>query len=135
MTAAGSAPSAYSSSSPINLTCSFLSCQSEIQSHQSNVEGGTNGHHARPVPWLNSKERQLEFFAIPSGFCLHKSAAFQSGRVYGMDVTSGAAVAALLFELFDVVTATSSSEADGIPQIQSVQSAPLRVLDLCCAPG
>jgi hypothetical protein len=47
-----------------------------------------------------------------------------------MDVTSGAAVAALMLDLFD-------SEKHAMPSEENAKenSAPLRILDLCCAPG
>jgi hypothetical protein len=74
----------------------------------------------------------LEFFAIPGDFSLNKASSFQLGRVYGMDVTSGAAVAALLFDVFD-------QDQDGYRGRNDDQTKPkdepLRVLDLCCAPG
>lgn len=76
-----------------------------------------------PVPWLR------EFFAIPEEFGLSRSTSFQSGRVYGMDVTSGAAVAALLFNSYDVCKEGGSTKEVG----KSLST--LRVLDLCCAPG
>ena len=46
-----------------------------------------------------------------------------------MDVTSGAAVAALLFDLFDEKRRVTKSDAS------VKEEKPLRVLDLCCAPG
>ena len=75
----------------------------------------------------------MEFFAIPGEFCLNRSASFQSGRIYGMDVTSGAAVAALLFDIYDVVD--SAAPGDKNEKKTLVTGEPLRVLDLCCAPG
>ncbi|KAL3811396.1 hypothetical protein ACHAXA_000475 [Cyclostephanos tholiformis] len=86
-----------------------------------------------PVAWLNFKELQLDFFAIPGEFCLNRSASFQSGRIYGMDVTSGAAVAALLFNFYDVADHVTPSDQKGKRTLLSGE--PLRVLDLCCAPG
>lgn len=93
-----------------------------------------------PVPWLNSKEHQLEFFAIPGEFNLYRSTSFQSGRVYGMDVTSGAAVAALLFDMFDLDNKKKpideeSNKTNMQPEESKSKSTGLRVLDLCCAPG
>ena len=52
------------------------------------------------------------FYAVPGDFSVAQSKVFRSGRIYGMDVSSGAAVAALL--------------SDHAPD--------LRVLDLCCSP-
>jgi len=95
-------------------------------------------YYPLPVPWLNSKQHKVEFFAVPSHFSLNKSQCFQSGRVYGMDVTSGAAVAVLLFDIYDVdnrnnnVIAISDNDDSAAA---AVEGSPLRVLDLCCAPG
>ncbi|KAL9182759.1 hypothetical protein ACHAXT_004038 [Thalassiosira profunda] len=86
-----------------------------------------------PVPWLNYKEHGVEFFALPEDFGLNRSSSFRSGRVYGMDVTSGAAVAALLFDLYDVVRPDSLDAETG--RIAHDAQTPIRVLDLCCAPG
>lgn len=46
-----------------------------------------------------------------------------------MDVTSGAAVAALLFDLFD------EKRRDTTAYASVNEEKPVRVLDLCCAPG
>ena len=92
----------------------------------------------QPVSWFNSKQLQLEFFAIPGEFCLNRSTSFQSGRVYGLDVTSGAAVAALLFDIFDHDVQNEMRQQQQQQQqrvVGRVGDAPLRVLDLCCAPG
>ena len=106
----------------------FKLAQSEIQRlHQHTKE------YPLPVTWLNSKEYQLEFFAIPGEFCLNRSTSFQSGRIYGMDVTSGAAVAALMFDFYDVVDPTAPDKPN--EKRKCVSGEPLRVLDLCCAPG
>ncbi|KAL7503406.1 hypothetical protein ACHAXN_001214 [Cyclotella atomus] len=83
------------------------------------------------VPWLLSPKHQLEFFGIPADISLNKMSSFQLGRVYGMDVTSGAAVAALLLDIYDQNTDGSDEKPD---QSRS-QKESLRVLDLCCAPG
>ena len=82
------------------------------------------------MPWLLSQPHGLEFFAIPGDFSLNKAFSFQSGRVYGMDVTSGAAVASLLFDIYDRPDG-SGKRCDKT----DTTKAPLRVLDLCCAPG
>jgi len=102
-----------------------LDIKSEVQKSQ--LEVNNSKECPLPIPWLNSKQHGIEFFAIPSAFNLNRSQSFQSGRVYGMDVTSGAAVGALLLDLYDDVDRTDiASTKDDIP---------LRVLDLCCAPG
>jgi len=90
----------------------------------------------QPVSWFNSKQLQLEFFAIPGEFCLNRSTSFQSGRVYGLDVTSGAAVAALLFDIFDRDVQNEMRQQQQQQRVVGrVGDAPIRVLDLCCAPG
>ena len=81
------------------------------------------------VPWLLSETHGLEFFAVPGDFCLKKSPSFQSGMVYGMDITSGAAVAALLLDIYDCDASVKKYYKDFDSKHQ------LRVLDLCCAPG
>jgi 16S rRNA C967 or C1407 C5-methylase (RsmB/RsmF family) len=75
---------------------------------------------ARPIPWLHDR---FGFYAIPSSIKLRQSECFRSGRVYGMDVSSGVAIAVLLTTLYD----KEQRKSDCQP--------PLRVLDLCCAPG
>lgn len=115
----------------------FNISQSEIIQSQTATN---NKEYPLPVPWLNNTEHQLEFFAIPGEFSLNKSQSFQNGRVYGMDVTSGAAVAALLFDdLFDsdkkVASSATNQETQQKMQQQNNLESPLRVLDLCCAPG
>lgn len=64
------------------------------------------------VPWLEG------YFALPGSVSLNKTRAFQEARVYGQDVSSGAAVAALM----------SMSNCE-MPKIS------LRILELCTAPG
>jgi len=96
------------------------------------------------VPWLNER---LGFYALPATFGLARSECFVQGRIYGMDISSGAAVAALLLDDHDVlVPANPQQKTDcGIAIGQVVDSASaddanatdtsLRVLDLCCSPG
>jgi len=60
----------------------------------------------------------LDFFSIPGKFSLQKSKIYTEGRIYGQDLSSGAAVAALSIDQKCV----SSNE-------------PFKVLDLCCCPG
>ena len=52
-----------------------------------------------------------------------------------MDVTSGAAVAALLYDLFDDVKKSKGSDEENGDIHQNDGQTPWRVLDLCCAPG
>ena len=74
-----------------------------------------------PVQWLDSK---LQFYAIPHQFPLQSSNVYQTGRVYGMDVSSGASIQALLLQ-------PSPSSLDR----KKKTTTPLKILDLCCAPG
>jgi len=82
------------------LSIFITTAKSQVQTHQQDDD--KDNKYPLPVPWLNYKEHQLEFFAITGEFSLNKSTLFQSGHVYEMNVTSGAAVATLLFDLFDV---------------------------------
>ena len=99
----------------------------------------------QPIPWL-SRENKLDFYAIPEDFNLSRSRSFIEGRVYGMDVSSGAAVAALLLDEFDVVDNDAGQEvkvqvpANNDTCLNTINdgvsvSGSIRVLDLCCAPG
>ena len=84
------------------------------------------------VPWLNDR---LGFYALPADFGLARSECFRTGRVYGMDISSGAAVAALLYDHHDVKNEKEKKE-DGIGQtVHDKDATSLRVLDLCCSPG
>lgn len=74
------------------------------------------------VTWLPSI---LGFYAIPESFSLSQSLAFRTGRIYGMDVSSGAAVATLLFV----------EDERGFVTKKYSDASELRILDLCCAPG
>lgn len=79
---------------------------------------------------------QLHFYAVPSHFNLAQSPSYMQGKVYGQDVSSGAAVAALLSSRYDV-----QDNDSGIDDHRADHSTPgatteaLRVLDLCCCPG
>ena len=89
------------------------------------------------VPWLNDR---LGFYALPADFGLARSECFQTGRVYGMDISSGAAVAALLYDDHDVKNNQKSKERKEkdvvVGQTVNDKVVPsLRVLDLCCSPG
>jgi 16S rRNA C967 or C1407 C5-methylase (RsmB/RsmF family) len=85
--------------------------------------------HRRPiaVPWL---EVVWGFYALPEDFSLASSLCFRSGRIYGMDVSSGAGVAALLTDFYD-------KEAPSRPEDDNGNAPPgqVRILDLCCCPG
>ena len=90
------------------------------------------------VPWLNDR---LAFYALPSDFGLARSECFQTGRVYGMDISSGAAVAALLYDDHDIELKNQKSRDDDGVVDQDVNgekdgaTSSLRILDLCCSPG
>jgi 16S rRNA C967 or C1407 C5-methylase (RsmB/RsmF family) len=75
------------------------------------------------VPWLDG------FYALPATFSLNQSTCFQSSRVYGQDVSSGAAVAALMTDKYDRNDEKNKSAA------QYDSNSALRILDLCCCPG
>ena len=51
-----------------------------------------------PVGWL---DKSWNFYAIPGDFSLSSSQCFLSGRIYGIDISSGAAVAVLLTDTYD----------------------------------
>jgi 16S rRNA C967 or C1407 C5-methylase (RsmB/RsmF family) len=87
-----------------------------------NILTSEMGNAPRPIAWLDSS---LGFFAVDGEFKLAQSECFRAGRLYGMDVSSGAAVAVLLTEIYDIETAKS----------EIIKSADFRVLDLCCCPG
>ena len=80
------------------------------------------------IPWLSDK---LSFYAIPRSYKLAKSKLFQEGKIYGMDCSSGAAVAALLLDEHDHVGTIEKNKA---PVGDKMQTS-FCVLDLCCAPG
>ena len=75
-------------------------------------EGGRGGAFPAAVPWLRPA-REMAFYALPSSFALSRSGCFRSGRVYGMDVSSGAAVAALLYDNHDAAGAGAASASAG----------------------
>ena len=107
----------------------------ELVQQQSTTDS-SDGSYPLPVNWLHpaKDDGQYEFYAIPADFPLNRSPLFQSGRVYGMDVTSGAAVLALLYDRYDDDTKAGKSTTDGKDSAQE-DKLHLRVLDLCCAPG
>ena len=79
-----------------------------------------------PVNWLDNET--YGFYAIPGTFSISSSACFQSGRIYAMDISSGAAVAALLSSTYDK---GSSAHTD----VETKSEHSTRILDLCCCPG
>lgn len=89
--------------------------------------------HLKPIPvsWL---PKQLSFYAIPITYSLVKSNLFKDGRIYGMDVSSGAAVSALLLKDHDRKCNFDDNRKIIMNRSFDNQTS-LRVLDLCCAPG
>jgi 16S rRNA C967 or C1407 C5-methylase (RsmB/RsmF family) len=86
-----------------------------------------------PVTWLDER---LNFYALPGDFSLAQSPCFRSGRVYGQDVSSGAAVAALLSDQYDTPQADLTvTTANAQTELLSSNEESFRVLDLCCSPG
>lgn len=78
----------------------------------------TDDEYPKAIDWIQG----WDYYAVPGTFAVAKSPCFRQGRIYGQDVNSGAAMAALLTNQFD-------KEQDGnLP-------APRRILDLCCSPG
>jgi 16S rRNA C967 or C1407 C5-methylase (RsmB/RsmF family) len=82
-----------------------------------------------PVDWL---DESFAFYALPGDFPLNQSACFRAGRIYGQDISSGAAVAALLTDFYD--GRPPSAVTTSTPRLGTT-TAPMRVLDLCCSPG
>jgi 16S rRNA C967 or C1407 C5-methylase (RsmB/RsmF family) len=84
-------------------------------------------------------EETFGFYALPDEFRLQQSACFREGRIYGQDVSSGAAVAALMTDRHDAKAAPKQFEGkakqEGEGGVPGGVPAPLRVLDLCCSPG
>ena len=87
-----------------------------------------------PVPWLDPS---WGFYALPGNTALASLSCFQMGRIYGMDVSSGAAVAALLSNQYDQTQPTTDMDSHSTDQSDHHHHHhhPLRVLDLCCCPG
>eukprot|EP00980_Cylindrotheca_fusiformis_P007538 scaffold1561_cov129-Cylindrotheca_fusiformis.AAC.30 len=79
-----------------------------------------------PVAWIGSK---WGFHALPASFALATSKCFKTGRIYGMDVSSGAGPAVLLSTIHDKVESVHDEP------IGDNSSDEIRVLDLCCCPG
>ncbi|KAG7356008.1 tRNA/rRNA cytosine-C5-methylase [Nitzschia inconspicua] len=79
------------------------------------------------VPWLDSC---WTFYALPGSFSLASSTCYRSGRIYGMDISSGAGIAALLTNVYDQETTTTSTTTTS-----SDDKTEIRVLDLCTCPG
>lgn len=90
-----------------------LTLQIPPQDELTRKDSSSSSLYPRPVAWLPTGD----FYALPAAFSLVHSEVYRAGRVYGQDVSSGAAVAALLE---DCARFSSSS---------------VRILDLCCAPG
>lgn len=122
--AAHSNNEATSSASPFRYRFVRLNPRYDVVDSLHLLKEELNGVDPIHVPWLPEDT----FYALPADFSLSSSACFQSGRLYGMDVSSGAAVSALLSDKHDTASrSTSSKEKDDVPAV--------RVLDLCCCPG
>lgn len=76
----------------------------------------------------------MGFYAVPGPFSLQKSQVFRSGRIYGMDVNSGAPVAVLLSSLYDVGVGAPTHDERPEYGDNTDEQYEMRVLDLCCAP-
>ena len=90
--------------------------------------------YPRHVMWLSGGD----FYALPVDFPLLHSQSYQQGRVYGQDVSSGAAVDVLLQAVCpqrDTDSTDKSSCSSSTTMPSSPLSSTLRILDLCCAPG
>jgi 16S rRNA C967 or C1407 C5-methylase (RsmB/RsmF family) len=81
------------------------------------------------VPWL---EDRWGYYAIPENFSLSTSLCYRSGRIYGMDVSSGAGVAVLLT---DYHNANDNISGKNDTDHNNKGGEELRILDLCCSPG
>ena len=109
----------------------------ENESNDNNVAVVSPKPTAVPsVPWL---ETEWAFYALPEKFPLSSSPCFRSGRIYGMDVSSGAGVAVLLTDYYDKATEKVQSaiqkETDASTGDNLNVTGELRILDLCCSPG
>jgi 16S rRNA C967 or C1407 C5-methylase (RsmB/RsmF family) len=87
---------------------------------------------AKSIPWL---EEEFGFYSIPSSIRLNEMEYFHSGKVYGMDVSSGAAVAVLLTNQYDKNDEKLHENQQQDQQRHGTSFANERILDLCCAPG
>lgn len=101
-----------------------------------------NNDYPKLVNWLNSittcpLDISLEFYAVPGNFRMAQSTAYKTGRIYGQDVSSGAAVAVLMDPppSLDITThSTERTKQEGDAALKN-DPALIRILDLCCAPG
>ncbi|KAL7556938.1 hypothetical protein ACA910_005290 [Epithemia clementina (nom. ined.)] len=80
------------------------------------------------VSWMDSASAapttaSWEFYSLPATFKVAQSRAYKAGRIYGQDVSSGAAVAVLMEPPTTSEPNTDSSKTSE------------QILDLCCAPG
>ena len=103
----------------------------ELQQDVVDVGGAPN---IQKVPWLDNR---WGFYALPNTFSIANSPCYQTGRIYGMDVSSGACVAALLTNAYDKQNGNDhpTNQEDLSTTNGSSSSSSFRVLDLCCAPG
>lgn len=80
-------------------------------------------------------DERLAFYALPGDFGLAQSPCFRSGRVYGQDVSSGAAVAALLSDRYDATKEVAAALTAPETGVTLTSCEEFRVLDMCCSPG
>ena len=83
--------------------------------------------YPRHVTWLPWQD----FYALPVSFPLISSKCYKDGRIYGQDVSSGAAVAALWQNSNDDDDNNNNNNNND----DNKQYPLRRILDLCCAPG
>ena len=88
--------------------------------------------YPKKVSWLSSSFGA--FYAMPGDFRLAQSPAYQQGRIYGQDVSSGVAVALLMKEEDEEESDNRTSDINSLEH-PALPKKPLRILDLCCAPG
>jgi 16S rRNA C967 or C1407 C5-methylase (RsmB/RsmF family) len=113
------------SANPFRYRFGRLNPRFEVEDTLSLLKEELKGVDPIHVPWLPEDT----FYALPADFALSSSACFQSGRLYGMDVSSGAAVSVLLSGTHDKISPSSQSK-------EAKQGGrAVRVLDLCCCPG
>jgi len=107
--------------------------------------GGDADGTADVIGEQNGEEQLYDYYAVPHDFAMSKSDCYRRGAVYGQDVSSGAAVIALLSDRYDgddsrataSATTTNDDNRGHHQQNQKLgkEYASLRVLDLCCSPG
>jgi 16S rRNA C967 or C1407 C5-methylase (RsmB/RsmF family) len=100
-----------------SLPLRFIRCNPRYLSPETldRLQTELGGIQPVPVPWLEG------YFALPGDVGINATKVYQEGRIYGQDVSSGAAVAALM---------EMSKNSRQKPTCPS-----LRILEICTAPG